>query len=48
MSLNELKKKYKNVIDKDLALMTDKEFNKFIEYLDEKNKLEEKKDEENK
>lgn len=47
MTLEELKKKYKNVIDKDLALMTDKEFAKYIEYLNEKNKLEEKKDEEN-
>ncbi len=47
MTLEELKKKYKNVIDKDLAMMTDKEFAKYIEYLNEKNKLEEKKDEEN-
>ena len=47
MTKEELNKKYKNVIDKDLAMMTDKEFAKYIEYIDAKNKLEEMKDEEN-
>lgn len=34
-----IQKKYADVIDKDLALMTDKEFKKWTKYIDEMNEL---------
>lgn len=34
-----IQKKYADVIDKDLALMTDKEFKRWIKYMDEMNEL---------
>ena len=44
MSLKEINKKYKDVVDLDLALATDKQMKKYTQYLDERNLLNNKKE----
>jgi hypothetical protein len=47
MTLKEINKKYKDVIDLDLALATDKQMKKYTQYLDERNLLNNKKEGQN-
>lgn len=47
MSLKELNKKYKDVVELDLALATDKQMKKYTQYLDERNLLNKKEGKEN-
>ena len=42
MNLKELNKKYKDVVDLDLALATDKQIKRYTQYLDERNLLNKK------
>lgn len=42
MTLKELNKKYKDVVDLDLALATDKQMKRYTQYLDERNLLKKK------
>lgn len=44
MTLKELNKKYKDVVDLDLALATDKQMKRYTQYLDERNLLNNKKE----
>lgn len=44
MSLKEINKKYKDVVDLDLALASDKQMKKYTQYLDERNLLNNKKE----
>ena len=47
MTLKELNKKYKDVVDLDLALATDKRMKRYTQYLDERNLLNDKKEGQN-
>lgn len=42
MTLKELNKKYKDVVDLDLALATDKQMKRYTQYLDERNLINKK------
>lgn len=42
MNLKELNKKYKDVVNLDLALATDKQMKRYTQYLDERNLLNKK------